>query len=91
MGSSTTLIRNFACMNDDNAYAFEVHKGMETNGAILMSLLEEWQEEVRDEERLNSVIQSLEAEIIKTTMDRNDSNYLSPGETQLTLSSMGHH
>ncbi|CAN6690759.1 unnamed protein product [Malus baccata var. baccata] len=74
MGSSTTLIRNYACMNDDNAYAFEVHEGMETNGAILMSLLEEWQEEDRDEERLNSVIQSLEAEIIKTTMDRNDSN-----------------
>ncbi|KAB2605409.1 hypothetical protein D8674_005126 [Pyrus ussuriensis x Pyrus communis] len=65
---------NYASMNDDNAYAFEVHEGMETNGAILMSLLEEWQEEARDEERLNSVIQSLEAEIIKTTMDSNDSS-----------------
>ncbi|CAN6694033.1 unnamed protein product [Malus baccata var. baccata] len=68
MDSSTTLIRNYASMNDNDAYAFEVHEGMETNGAILMSLLEELQEEDRDEERLNSVIQSLEAEIIKPTI-----------------------
>ncbi|KAL6282907.1 hypothetical protein ACE6H2_013836 [Prunus campanulata] len=48
--------------NDDDDLG--VDELMGSNGAILMSLLEELQEEDRDEERLNIVIQSLEAELV---------------------------
>ncbi|PQP92385.1 hypothetical protein Pyn_30361 [Prunus yedoensis var. nudiflora] len=54
MGSSTALIRNHASMNDhDHDDDLGVDELMGSNGAILMSLLEELQEEDRDEERLN--------------------------------------
>lgn len=72
MGSSTALIRNHASMNDhDHDDDLGVDELMGSNGAILMSLLEELQEEDRDEERLNIVIQSLEAELVNipSTMD----------------------
>ena len=61
---------SWACINRD--YEFE---GIEVSGlnheAFLMSLMEELQDHVEesDEERLNSVIQSLEAEINSCTTD----------------------
>ncbi|CAL9016804.1 unnamed protein product [Prunus brigantina] len=74
MGSSTALIRNHASMNDhdhDHDHDLGVDELMGSNRFILMSLLEELQEEDRDDERLNIVIQSLEAELVNipSTMD----------------------
>uniref|UniRef100_A0A5B7ASK9 Uncharacterized protein n=1 Tax=Davidia involucrata TaxID=16924 RepID=A0A5B7ASK9_DAVIN len=62
---------NWACINgNDDFDNFEV---TEINGALLMSLLEESQGEECDDERLRSVIQSLEAEIDSNMMDGHDS------------------
>ncbi|KAA8524069.1 hypothetical protein F0562_010500 [Nyssa sinensis] len=62
---------NWACINGKNDFDnFEVK---EVDGALLMSLLEESQGEECDDERLKSVIQSLEAEIDSDMMDGHDS------------------
>ncbi|KAK9266474.1 hypothetical protein L1049_021386 [Liquidambar formosana] len=58
---ASPIFENYACINgDDDFNQFEVS---EINGALLMSLLEESQGEVGDDDRLMSVIRSLEAEI----------------------------
>ncbi|PRQ30766.1 hypothetical protein RchiOBHm_Chr5g0028181 [Rosa chinensis] len=79
MGSSTAQL---SMMGDDDELGFEA---FQTNGAILMSLLEEFQEEESDdEERVNSLIQSLEAEITSpsSAMDNNGSGYI---DSELTI------
>ncbi|KAK9937677.1 hypothetical protein M0R45_014452 [Rubus argutus] len=61
MGSSTVPLIFASMKGGDDGFGVE---DFETNDAILMSLLEEFQEDDRDdEERLNSVIQSLQAEL----------------------------
>ncbi|KAA8526708.1 hypothetical protein F0562_009063 [Nyssa sinensis] len=69
--ASSSLPENWACINGNgDSDKFEV---TEIDSAILMSLLEESQGEECDDERLKSVIRSLEAEIDPTMMDGHDS------------------
>lgn len=61
--ASLGTCENWACIKSDDEFEGIEVSGL--NGAFLMSLMEELQDHVEesDEERLNSVIQSLEAEI----------------------------
>ena len=59
---------------ESNIVGSDIHEIQvsEVDGAILMSLLEESQAEEGDEDRLNSLIRSLEAEIKSNAMESHD-------------------
>ena len=69
---AASVPENWACINAaaDEFDQFEVNK---IDGVLLMSLLEESHNEECDDERLTSVIRSLEAEINPIVMDGHDS------------------
>ncbi|KAL6975551.1 hypothetical protein U1Q18_024345 [Sarracenia purpurea var. burkii] len=61
--AATSVPENWACINGGDEYEFDKFEVLEINGTLLVSLLEESQVEECDDERLTSVIRSLEAEI----------------------------
>lgn len=84
MASLVTSDNKWACINGgDELERVEVSK---INGSFLMSLMEELQDHVeeRDEERLNSVIRSLEKEINLCTMDAEQDSCMEPDHHQFT-------
>ena len=96
---TVTSCEKWACVNDHDE--FEGLQICKINGthAFLMSLMDEIQDKVEegDEERLNSVIQSLEAEINSSTMDadqdscmeHSDHQFISDGEDGTQSFSLG--
>lgn len=86
--ASLLLPESYACINGDDG--LEGFKASEIHGALLMSFLEELQDEERDDERLNSVIQSLEAEINSSRTTVDESQVMSDGEDSDRSCSFGH-
>lgn len=83
MGSSTVPLSFASMKGDDDGFGVE---DFQTNGAILMSLLEEFQEDDRDdEERLNSVIQSLQAELTNPSATMDSINSSGTIDSELTI------
>ncbi|PON46279.1 hypothetical protein PanWU01x14_252930 [Parasponia andersonii] len=87
MASLAISQKNWACFNGcDELEGVEISK---INGAFLMSLMEELQDHVdveeRDEERLNSVIRSLEAEINSCTTEAEHDSCVEPDHQSSTF------
>ncbi|KAF3442290.1 hypothetical protein FNV43_RR16206 [Rhamnella rubrinervis] len=86
---ASLLSESYTC-NINGEDGLEGFKVSGINGALLMSFLEELQDEDRDDERLNSVIQSLEAEIFNSSstctaiLDGHDHSNMD--QTQLVMS-----
>ena len=82
--ASFVASENYACINVDD-YEFQgIEVPNEINTGFLMSLMEELQDQVEDgdEERLNSVIQSLEAEINSSTAEVDQVSHMESGDHQ---------
>lgn len=87
--ASIVTCEKWGCINDNDELE-GIHDGVfsEINGAYLMSLMEELQDHVEenDEERLNSLIQSLEAEINSCTiMDADQESHVEPNYQPVSI------